>query len=176
MIRPVPVLWSGGLQMLKPLIFVLALGGSMFPGTTASAQSDHGAAHGAPRIPVLLAVVDTLQDTKSRFRIVRLAGESARHVVLLPENATPELLTEAVETLRLVWTRAGGSSDAPTGMYRRAPGQTETRSPRVLSWGERVINDLRHAPERHVPGVGHVRAVQIWLAPLPATASRNQGE
>jgi hypothetical protein len=172
MIRP--VLWSRGWQMLKTLIFVLAAGSSFIPGKAASAQPDHGTGRSAPRIPVLLAVVDTLPDAEPRFRIVTLAGESARDVVLLPENATPELLATAVETLRMVWAGAGDASYTPTGMFRRAPGETETRSPRMLPWGERVINDLRHARERHVPGVGHVRTVQIWLAPMPAAAARNQ--
>jgi hypothetical protein len=141
-------------------------------GPSASAQAHQSAA----RVPVLLAVVDSLPDTGPRFRIVRQAGASVRQVVLLPPDANPELLAEAVETLRMLWTRGedGGTADAGA-IFRRVP--TTTQPPaarRVPSWAGRVLHDLREARPRQVPGIGHVRTVQIWLAPLPAGAARTQ--
>lgn len=126
-------------------------------------------------MPVLLALVDSLPDTGPRFRIVRLAGESVRDVVLLPPDAHSDLLAEAVETLRMVWTRDGAGGAAEGGaMFRRVPRTAQPRPRRVPPWSARVLHDLREARPRQVPGVGRVRTVQIWLAPLPAGAARGQ--
>lgn len=150
--------------MRTTLICILALGGVLLA-HPARAQADRSTA----RVPVLLAVVDSLPDTNSGFRIVQLAGESARHVVLLSSDASPDVLTGAVETLRIVLARSGESGSAGGGgaLYRTVPGTTGSHPRRVLPWAERVLRDLRMAHPRHVPDVGHVRAVQIWLAPHP---------
>jgi hypothetical protein len=164
-------LWTESWKMLKLLIFVLSFSGAMLTGTTARAQA-HQSAASASRTPVLLALVDTLPKTEARFRIVRVAGAPAQDVVLLPVDADPELLTDALETLRMIWAAsATGGRDTPEGVFRRAHGRTESGPRRVIPWGERVMSDLRKARERHVPGVGYVRAVRIWLAPHPATES-----
>lgn len=156
--------------MRNLLIGLLALGWAL-PGRQASAQ-----AHQSPaRVPVLLASVDSLTDTAPRFRLVRLAGESVRDVVLLPPDANPDLLAEALETLRMVWARGGAAGTPDAGvMFRRVPGTTQPRPRRVPPWSDRVLHDLREARPRQVPGIGHVRTVQIWLAPLPAGAARAQ--
>ncbi len=159
---------------MRSLFYILTFGAALLGclPVSVSAQADQSAA----RSPVLIALVDTLPDTTPRFRVVRLAGESRREVVLLPADATPDLLTAALETLRVLW--AGGGDDASVAvggaMFRRAPATAETRPARVLPWADRVLRDLRDARPRHVPGVGHVRAVQIWLAPLPASAVKRQ--
>jgi hypothetical protein len=157
--------------MLKLLIFGLSVSGALFAGTTARAQAEQSAAS-ALRSPVLLALVDTLPDTQPRFRIIRMAGASAQDVVLLPVDASPELLTDALEALRMVWAAtATGGRGTPEGVFRRAHGKTEGGPQRVIPWAGRVMSDLRQARERHVPGVGRVRAVRIWLAPRPAAGS-----
>jgi hypothetical protein len=155
--------------MRTTLICILGLAG-LLRGHPAYTQTDRSTV----RVPVLLAVVDSLPGTGSGFRIVQLAGESARNVVLLSPNASPDALTEAVETLRAVLALRGGGGSAGGGsaMYRAAPGTTDSRSRRVLPWAERVLRDLRMAHPRHVPDVGHVRAVQIWLAPHPRGVAR----
>lgn len=155
--------------MLKRLIVLVLLGGALSAGA-ASGQNGHGMAGSASRIPVLLAVVDTLPYTAPRFRIVRLADNSARYVVVLPADVTSELLSEAVENVRIVSVQP--DPETPRAMFRAAPGTADSRPRRELPWAERVIRDLRDARERHVPGVGQVRAVQIWLAPRPAEATR----
>jgi hypothetical protein len=158
------------LHMRNLLICILTLGCGLL-GRPVSAQADQRAA----RVPVLLAVVDSLPDTGLRFRIVQMVGESVRDVVLLPPDANPDLLAEALETLRMVWTRGGDPGTAGGGvMFRRAESRTEPRPRRVPPWSDRVLHDLREARPRQIPGVGHVRAVQIWLAPRPAGAARGQ--
>lgn len=155
---------------MRSLFYILMFGAALIHGHpgSVSAQADQSAA----RSPVLIAVVDTLPDTAPRFRVVRAAGESRREMLLLPADATPDLLTAALETLRVLW--AGGGDDASVAvggaMFRRATASAENRPVRVLPWADRVLRDLRETHPRHVPGVGHVRAVQIWLTPLPASA------
>lgn len=153
------------------LICLLTLGCALV-GPSASAQAHQR----ATRVPVLLVVVDSLPDTSPRFRIVRQAGASERHVVLLPPDADPELFAEAVATLRMLWTRAaeGGKADAGA-MFRRVPSTTQRMAARrAPSWAERVLHDLREARPRAVPGVGHGRTVQIWLTPLAAGGALSQ--
>lgn len=157
---------------MRNLVFFLLTLGCVFLGRPASAQEHQSG--GAARVPVLLAFVDSLPDTGPRFRIVRLAGESVRDVILLPPDANPDLLTEALETLRMVWTRYGGGGAADGALFRRVPSTSQLRPRRVLPWSDRVLHDLRESRPRQVPGVGHVRTVQIWLTPLPAGAARRQ--
>lgn len=156
--------------MRNLLICLVTLGWALL-GPPASAQARQSAA----RVPVVLAVVDSLSDSDPRFRIVRVAGESVRHVVLLPPDADPELLAQAVETLRIVWTRDGDDRTADAGaLFRRVARTSQPRPRRVPTWSDRVLHDLREARPRQVPGVGHVRTVQIWLAPLPAGVAPGQ--
>lgn len=151
------------------LICLLSFGGVSLSGT-ASAQADRSSPRAQSRAPILLAVVDTLPDTAPRFRIIRLPGESAREAVLLPSDATPELLTQALEALRMIWVHDKGSQ--PGELLRLNGGKAETRPHRAVPWAGRVLHDLREAHRRQIPGVGSVRAVQIWLAPLPAGAAQ----
>lgn len=87
-------------------------------------------------------------------------------------HTSPVLLTEALKTLRLVWAQGNSRADAAGehALFRRSPATAAARPRRVLPWAARVLDDLREAPPRHVPGVGRVKAVQIWLAPMPAHA------
>lgn len=157
--------------MPRLLTHLLAIGSMLFS-ATAGAQPERNVPGDGSRAPVLIAVVDTLPD----FRIIRLPGESVRQAVLLPSSATPEMLTEALETLRVVWARDDDRMNAPGMMMRRVTRTAALRTRIVLPWAERVLHDLRDAHRRRVPGVGDVRAVQIWLAPLPAGAARQLQE
>jgi hypothetical protein len=156
-VRDLPLPEKGRSEMFRLLLLLLSVFGPLFAGPAVSAQQDR------PRVPVLLAIVDTLPDTQPRFRIVQLADTSAPYVVLLPRDASPELLSEAVVALRLVWATSG--SETRSAVFRTAaPASTQTRPRRVLPWGNRVLQDLRAARARQIPGIGHVRAVRIWLA------------
>lgn len=118
-----------------------------------------------PRVPALVAFVDTLPQDVPRFRILR---DGVRDVILLPPDADAELLTLAVEALGLA------RSQSPTGQLllrvggAEAAGAAGNAARRVLPWAGRVLADARNAREQHVPGVGRVRAVQIWLPRLNA--------
>lgn len=137
---------------------------ALFLSKGAVAQATDPDARSVSRRPVLVTVVDTVGDAAPGYRIVRLAGELSQDVILLPEDASPELLTEAVEALRVVWQRAGERVDASATVrvVPTEPGGTVGRR-RAVPWGEKVLQDLRTARERHVPGVGRVRALRIWL-------------
>jgi hypothetical protein len=156
------------MKLPRLLICVLSLGGVLLSGA-ASAQADRSSPGAQSRAPVLLALVDSLPDTVPRFRLIRLPGESTREAVLLPSDATPELLTQALETLRMVWVHDEGSQ--PGEMLRLKGGTAETHRRRAFPWAGRVLHDLHEAQPRQIPGVGSVRAVQIWLTPLPAAAA-----
>jgi hypothetical protein len=159
------------MKIPRLLICLLSFGGVLLS-DTASSQVDRSSPRAQSRAPVLLAVVDTLPDTVPRFRIIRLPGESAREAVLLPSDAGPELLTQAVEALRRVWAHDRGLQ--PGEMLRLNGGKAETHKRRTFPWAGRVLQDLREAHPRRIPGVGYVRAVQIWLAPLPARAGERR--
>jgi hypothetical protein len=151
--------------MLRLLSLVISV--SLLSGTGASGQAAPGVPGAASRAPVLVATIDSLLG-EPRFRIVRLAGGPVRDVILLPRDADPALLSEAVEALRLIWAHDRNRGDGlATFRLRRMAAESPSRP--VLPWAERVITDLRTAPERSVPGVGRGRTLQIWVArPHPA--------
>jgi hypothetical protein len=155
--------------MLRVVRFLVLACGALLVGTAASAQADHSA---VARAPVLVALVESLPGPEPRFRIIRIAGEPVQHAILLPADASPGLLSSAVEALRLVWAHTPDqSADSPGASYRLRSGTTDSAARRgTLPWAERVIADLRAEPERNVPGVGRARAVRIWLVPLPRAA------
>lgn len=142
--------------------------GALLLDARASGQEGAPPAGNTPRAPVLVAMVDSLSG-EPRFRIMRLADASVRDVILLPPDADAALLSEAAHALRLVWAHGGGRRDAPA-QFRIRRTNTKTPAPRLLLWAERVVADLRAAPQANVPGVGRARVVRIWLARLPPAA------
>lgn len=116
------------------------------------------------RVPALVAISPELQGKETPFRLARFGGNSPRDVILLAPDADASVLTQAVEAL-LVVRRQSGDTAGGNGMLR----VQQSQRPRVLPWAARVLHDVRGAAPREIPGVGRLRAVQIWL---PATARR----
>lgn len=139
-------------------------------GHSVNAQEVRPAPARGPRVPVLLAAIDSLPMTMPRFRIIRFAGDgAAQDVIALPSNADPEMLSQAVETLQLVWSSADEHSSA-NAIFRMVPDSSPTSPPRQpMPWAARVLEDLRTTHERHVPGLGMVRTVQIWIPRMTRT-------
>lgn len=152
--------------MLRRLSTTIALCAALTVATGAGGQSRRGV---PARAPVLVVMVDSLA-SEPGYRITRLAHSSEQDVILLPRNADPAQFSEALETLRVVWAHDDGRAGAPA-TFRLRPGPAEARRRVAIPWAERVIADLRAAPEREVPGVGRARSVRIWLARLPAAAA-----
>jgi hypothetical protein len=113
----------------------------------------------APRTPALVALSPDLRGAETPFRLVRFGGSSPRDVILLAPDADASALTQAVEALMVV--RRHGGDDARVNATFRA--RQPRQRPRVLPWAARVLQDVRNAPPREIPGVGRIRAVQIWL-------------
>jgi hypothetical protein len=131
--------------------------------TPAAVAAEHCIAQQAegtrPRVPAWVAIDPELKGTETRFRLARFAGSTPRDVILLQPDADATTLTQAVEAL-LAARRAGGDTPSSDALLRvRQP----HHGARVLPWAGRVLYDVRAAATRQIPGVGRVRAVQIWL-------------
>lgn len=136
------------------LLFVAAL----LPLSASSAATQF--MRSVPRTPALVALSPDLRGAEAPFRLVRLGGNSPRDVILLAPDADASVLTQAVEALMVVRRQSGDDAARVSATFRaRRPQQR----PRVLPWAARVLQDVRSAAPREVPGVGRVRAVQIWL-------------
>jgi hypothetical protein len=134
------------------LAFVVAL----VPPTLCAAQQAHPAARA--RVPALVAISPNLHGAETPFRLARLGGNSPRDVILLAPDADASVLTRAVEALMVVRRQSGDAASTSATFRVQQPQRL-----RVLPWAARVLQDVRGAAPREIPGVGRLRAVQIWL-------------
>ena len=116
------------------------------------------------RVPVTLVMVNELPAADGAFRIERRTAQPG-DVIFVRADATKDQLSDAVRSLLVVRQVAG---DIPTqaATMRMRPRQTHAAfTRREFPWMPRVLADLRRAEPRDVPGLGHARALQIWLPP-----------
>lgn len=127
--------------------------------TVGSANAQPGG-QARTRVPVTVALVSELPYPDAPFVILRAAQPTPRDYILLPENASAALLTEAINGLLLARRQRGDDPAVDAVLRIRA---NTPRPARPLPWAARVMNDLRSAPHQLVPRVGEVPAVEIWL-------------
>ena len=124
---------------------------------------------GPQRVPVTVVMVDRLVHPDVPFTIQRRPDLKAQDVIVLRSDATPDQLSDAVRGLLTARQVGGDSAAAPATMRIRPNTPASTGGNRAavsrpsLPWVPRVLADLRRAEYRDVPGIGHVRAVEIWL-------------
>jgi hypothetical protein len=127
------------------------------------------AAQQARRVPVTVVLVERLPQTDAPFVIQRRPDLTPRDVILLRSDATADQLSDAVRSLLTIRQAGGDSASARANMRMRPHLSAGTRSGRrvtprrALPWVQRVLADVQKAALRDVPGVGRVRAVEIWL-------------
>lgn len=150
----------------KAVLRVIAMTAALAASPLAAQQPSAARAENRPsmRVPVTVALVETLPGGIRRFEIVR--DPQARDVILLPENASNADLSAAVHTLFMTRLRSGDAASQSTRL--RSNGPVPGRN---IPWAGRVLRDLRHAPTRSLAGIGTARAVDIWL---PATHRRQR--
>jgi hypothetical protein len=121
------------------------------------------------RVPVTVVLVDRLAHPDVPFVMQRRPDLRPQDVIVLRSDATPDQLSDAVRGLLTARQAGGDSAAAPAAMRIRPNTPALTGANRAaasrptLPWAPRVLADLRRAEYREVPGIGHVRAVEIWL-------------
>lgn len=79
------------------------------------------------------------------------------------------MLSRAIMDLAVIRAESGDTvrkGVTPSATMRVRPSQdTPPHAPRELPWAQRVLDDLRGARRRDIPGVGTFPAVEIWLPP-----------
>ena len=121
------------------------------------------------RVPVTVVLREPTA-AKASFSVLRRVAHTPRDVIVLFGPATGQTLTDAVRTL--LYARATqGDTATRDGVVRTRQSPSGHGNRRPYAWAERVVRDLHAAPPREVDGVGHVRAVQIWLPPQRSRAS-----
>jgi hypothetical protein len=136
----------------------------------AGAQQD--GPHGRPRVPIIVAMLDSGLALPPGYRILRRHGGGPDDVIELTANADAATFSAAVRRLMLV-RRVTGDTATAAGEVRMRGGGMESASGGAfpLPWAGRVLSDLRAADRRRVPGLGRLRTVRIWLP-----AQRRTGE
>lgn len=146
---------------------VLACG---FAAQTSPAQSAALDGNRPTRVPVTIALVDSLPGGSDSFEIVRRPQGEPRDVILLRPEADAETLTDAVRGLLLVRGQDGDTASID-GTFR-FPTNHGKRARPAFPWARRVLADLHAAETRDVAGVGPVRTVVIWLPPQRNASTR----
>ncbi|HEX6374077.1 MAG TPA: hypothetical protein VF006_34435 [Longimicrobium sp.] len=141
-------------ELLRSLLIAVAL--VLAPPAFCAAQQAQPVAR--TRVPALVAISPDLQGAETPFRLARFGGNSPRDVILLAPDADASALTQAVEAL-IVARRQSGDAASTSATFR----VQQSQRARVLPWAARVLLDVRGAAPREIPGVGRLRAVQIWL-------------
>jgi len=116
------------------------------------------------RVPVTLVLVDSIPGGTAPFRILRRVDVAPHDVILLLSGADPAALSEAIGDLLVLRSLTGDTTTAG-GAVRVRHRQAKERTPRPVPWAGRVMSDLQRAQPRHLPGVGTVPAVEVWLPP-----------
>lgn len=117
------------------------------------------------RVPVSIALVDSARTGDAPYRILRRADASPHDVILLRSSSDATVLSEAIDNLLLIRAQTGDTAKVNGAVrVKRAQGASG-RAPREFPWAGRVLNDLRQAQARDVPGLGNVPMVEIWLPP-----------
>lgn len=159
------------MRSVKALLVILLLGAvPPLGGATVQAQQGNGA-RGPTRVPVTLALTDTLP-AAAPFRILRRADLDPRDVIVLRRGADSLALSAAVEQL-LLMRQLQGDTATTSGMVRVRARDSAGRAPRTLPWARRVVDDLHRAPPRPVAGVGTLPALVIWLPPQRARKAQH---
>jgi hypothetical protein len=132
------------------------------PSITAQGQTPQQRRSQAGRVPVTIALVDSIAQSTAPFVLVRRADVGPNDVILLRTGADAQQLSAAINAL-LVARQASGDRPVTTGTFRVRPRQNVRTARRVLPWVPRVLADLRRASRQSIPGVGSYPAVVIWL-------------
>jgi hypothetical protein len=135
--------------------------------TPAMLLAQDGARRTIPRIPMTVALVAQLPRAGEPFAVLRRMDAAPHDVILIPESATAELLSDAIQTL-VVARQASGDLPGFTGYVRTKPHGQQATHRRTLPWAGRVLGDVRKAEPAELTGIGRVRSVQIWLPPQHA--------
>lgn len=138
---------------------------------TLAGQEPH--ARRPTRVPVTLVLVDRLPVGDAPFLVRRRTDVSPRDVILLRTDASQAQVSEAIRTLLVARQVSGDTATHPAILRVRPHGAGHAAAHREFPWVPRVLADLRRAELTDVPGIGRVRAVQIWLPPQRVSRSTN---
>jgi hypothetical protein len=153
--------------MIQRLVSVLAaVALTIVPLSSRSLGAQQGS-RTPTRVPVTVALVERTENYGGDpVVLLRRTDLSPRDVILLREDtATGKQLSEAVLDLLNIRGQMGDTASMTAAVRVRPHTGAPGRARRELPWAQRVVNDVRKAELQTIPGVGTVRAVQIWLPP-----------
>jgi hypothetical protein len=138
------------MKLILLLLSLLALG----PGTrAATAQQPR-------RVAATVVLLDSIAQPGAPFVLVRRPGAAPADLILVRSGVGAAQLSDAIRGL-LTARKAGGDFPSAAATFRVRPRTAAARP--AYPWAQRVLNDLRRSEPREIPGVGRVRAVEIWL-------------
>jgi hypothetical protein len=135
-----------------------------------AAGEAHGQQTAPSRVPVTIVLAEQPLPSGAPFIIQRRPDQTPQDVILLRSDASADQLSDAVRSL-LTIRQAGGDVPAALATMRMRPQEAPTTR-RAFPWVQRVLGDVQRAAYRDVPGVGRVRAVEIWLPRQARRAAR----
>jgi hypothetical protein len=142
---------------------------AMFPGWVEGQEGSQSA-----RFPVAVVSVAELPAGAGAFEVIRRPDHSPQDVILIRENVSGEILSQAVWTLVL----AHQAQPVPVQEERVRIRDSSSAGGdlRPWPWADRVVEDLRDAQVVKIQGLGFVKALIIWLprqSPAPPDEFRD---
>jgi hypothetical protein len=125
----------------------------------------------ARRVPVTVVLADSFPYTGAAAVIMRRTSEHPRDVIVLPASAgNGARLAAATMHLLIIRDRGGDTASAP-GLFRVPEAAANSRLvQRDIGTAGAVVGRLRTRARESIPGVGRVRATEIYL---PSRAMRD---
>jgi hypothetical protein len=139
-------------------------------GARAGAQVAAETSAARRRLPVTIALVDSLPDSTVGAVILR-RGNQSDAILMTRNSANARQLSAALATLISAWhfTGKNANRDATIRVESRdGPAAWENTE---LVRAEQAIRNLRRRPVRHLPGIGNGQALVLLIRPFEVRTS-----
>jgi hypothetical protein len=117
------------------------------------------------RVPVVIAISDSLLGDSTPVMIVRRANVAPHDVIVVHSDVDRQRLSDVVLELLTIRGITGDTVTRSAMMRLQRGSERQTHARPELPWAQRVVEDLRRAAAMDIPGFGTLPAVQIWLPP-----------
>jgi len=145
------------MKLILLLLSILALG----PGARAVTAQQPGGTQ-PRRVAATVVLLDSVGRPGAPFVLVRRPGAAPADLILVHSAIGAAQLSDAIRGL-LTARQANGDFPQAAATFRVRPQQRTAGARPAFPWAQRVLSDLRRSQPREIPGVGRVRAVEIWL-------------
>lgn len=139
------------------VLILLVAAQTLLPAGAQSQQENQSA-----RFPVAIVEVEHLDPGSGPFEVVRRPHSSPSDVILIRENTTPRVLSQAIWTLLIAHQLEPGIPSKQHNI-KMADFASQSGELRRFPWADRVLEDMATAQVVKIEGLGYRKAVVIFL-------------